>query len=653
MTFPLRLMKCFVFLSVAVALSVQSCAQCSPSNPATCAYVTDGSARDILAIDRPTGAIKTVASLSSKVGDPVQVRVGGDNLLYVVTATNILRMTLSGNNPVSGSNPQTVFTASKTGAAPTGFTGLRFDRAGNLYANTPGGVWVIPGVVKSAGDPATSFSSPSRLTTSSSCSSSGDLAFTAFGDLLIACNGGSSANISRCSSQGLAAVPQSCTPSPLPIAGAITGLAVDSLGDIVVASGSTVTSYKCDASCTTVAGPVNFGTDTPAYLEAVPDPPGIVQVGGTPPCNSASPSILVSTNVAGKNGKVWSIDTVSSPAPAYPLTCQAPTTLAPTLVATLGSNTPAVGMASPATLHTLTKHASGAASSLFNYGAATLELFNDTVTTSCDLTMTKQQLSVTAVNNRLAQLTSPAVTAITHDGEQSWVTGFHGAFPSACGMGATSPTHIGVGGFFPFINPHIVLLPDDPTNLPTVDELPFIYPIAPLQGNPGDGIIKNTAFPGVFTTTPATIILANVGLTANNGAGYKFCGFLSPFTDPGTGGKNQNLVKSGSSATFKFQLSTGNCSSGIIADSTASSLVTGFSVAQFADPTGLSAFKIVGVPGKGNSITPPSFKYDATGHLFLFTLDTTGYCNGAYTATANSDSFLPHTLVFFVTGGPC
>jgi hypothetical protein len=218
-------------------------------------------------------------------------------------------------------------------------------------------------------------------------------------------------------------------------------------------------------------------------------------------------------------------------------------------------------------------------------------------------------------------------------------------------MNASSQTHIGVSGFSTVINPRIVLLPDDGSK-PAVDELPFIYPIAPLQGDPGDIRIKNDSLPGVFTTSPTTIIIANVATTANNGAGYTFCGFSSPFTDPATGGKGQNIVKSGSSATFKFQLSTGNCSSGIISGTLASKVVTGFSVARFADAKGNSAFQIVGVPGKGNSVSPPSFKL-GSGSQFVFTLDTTGYCNGSYEATANSDSFNPHTLVFTVTGGPC
>jgi len=97
----------------------------------------------------------------------------------------------------------------------------------------------------------------------------------------------------------------------------------------------------------------------------------------------------------------------------------------------------------------------------------------------------------------------------------------------------------------------------------TVDELPFVYPIAPLQGNPGDILIKNQTTGGAFTTNPATIIAVDVAFTNNAPAsGYLFCGFLSPFVDPATGKKGENTVKSGQSATFKFLLQPGvgfNC----------------------------------------------------------------------------------------------
>src|SRR5437879_2524651 len=88
-------------------------------------------------------------------------------------------------NRRSAAQPLAVFAAPKNGG-PTGFTGIRFDSQGNLYANTPTGVYVIPGVIPAI--PATSFAGLSRLTTAS-CSPAGDLAFTAFGDLLIACDG--------------------------------------------------------------------------------------------------------------------------------------------------------------------------------------------------------------------------------------------------------------------------------------------------------------------------------------------------------------------------------------------------------------------------------------------------------------------------------
>src|SRR5207245_9749560 len=77
------------------------------------AYVTDGSGQDILAVSN-TGTVSTVATLNKKFGTPLQVRVGGDDLLYVITSTNILRMTQS------GTTLQTVFAAGKNGT--TGFT---------------------------------------------------------------------------------------------------------------------------------------------------------------------------------------------------------------------------------------------------------------------------------------------------------------------------------------------------------------------------------------------------------------------------------------------------------------------------------------------------------------------------------------------------
>jgi len=80
---------------------------------------------------------------------------------------------------------------------------------------------------------------------------------------------------------------------------------------------------------------------------------------------------------------------------------------------------------------------------------------------------------------------------------------------------------------------------------------------------------------------------------------------------------------------------------------------TGFSVAEFKTPSGAIAFQPTNGDGKGNSVRPPTFKYDSTGHQFIYTLDTTGYCSGSYEATANGASFQPHTLVFTVISGPC
>jgi hypothetical protein len=604
------------------------------------AYVTDGSGQDILAVSN-TGTVSTVATLNKKLGTPLQVRVGGDNLLYVITSTNILRMTQS------GASLQTVFAAGKNGTS--GFTGIRFDSNGNLYANTPTGVYVIAGVIQAAN----SFAGLNRLTTAS-CSPAGDLAFTAFGDLLIACNGttgGVSGTLFQCLAPSL---PASCTATAVAnITGPVVGLAVDALGDIITSSGSTVTVTGAGTLSS-----VDFSPDVPAYLEAVPDP-----AGGSPSCNTASPSILISTALSGNNGKVWSLDTVQPGTTTNACLAVVPLVKPTAPLAILNTNVPAVGLAAPGTLHALTKPFDAThVTSDFHYGNASLELVPTSATIgNCDLSMTKKQLSVSAIANRLAGL-NPPVTAITFDGEQSWVTGFDGAYGPTCGLDSTSKTHIGISGFYGATNPHIVLIPDDGSPV-TVDELPFVYPIAPLQGKMGDLLIHNTTPPGVFTTTPTTIIVANVGFTNNAPTGgYLFCGFLSPFIDnppPQLGAKKQNIVNSGQSATFKFQLGTGSCKNlTLVPDSVSQAINTGFSIAQFADLNGNAVVGEVQVftpengDGKGNSVSPPTFKYDPTGHQFIYTLDTTGYCTGLYEVTANGDIFQPHVLRFSVIGGP-
>ena len=603
---------------------------CTPTTPLNCAYVTDGSGQDILAVS--SGSVTTIAKISKKLGAPVQVRVGGDNLLYVVTPTNILRMTQSGGSL------QTVFAAGKHG--PSGFTGIRFDSQGNLYANTTSGVIQIAGLIQST----TSFNSPTQLT-SQSCSAAGDLAFAANGDLLIACSTGGFA-VYRCNGIFL---PGSCTPSGVAnISGPVVGLAVDSLGDIITSSGTTITSTGASP------GSVDFSPDIPAYLEAVPDPAGTAaSAPASFPCNNASPSILVSTAVNGGSGKVWSVDTVTATSSNTPAQCVSAALAKPTNpLVTLGTSVPAVGLAAPATLHTLTKLTSeGSPTSTFNYGPASIGLTptlgksQSTIFSGpCNLSITKEQMPASSIANSLANNDAGLVLSpITLFGEQSWVTGFHGAYPANCLNDATAFTHIEISGFYPFVNPHIVLIPDD-GSAAHVDELPFIYPVAPINGTPGDPIVRNL---GQFTTTPASIILANVGFLHNAPAnGYKFCGFLSPFVDPPTGKKNANVVNSGQSATFKFQLGVGSCST-LVDDATAELIVTGFSVGQFAPH-----FFEANNPGKGNSVSPPTFKYDPTGHLFIYTLDTTGYCNGSFEATANGDSFQPHTLIFTVVGAP-
>lgn len=620
------------------------------------AYVTDYPGQHIFAVSK--GRATAIIELSRTVGAPVQVRVGGDSLLYVITSKgNILRLTQR------GTNLQEVFSAGESG--PTGFTGIRFDFAGNLYANTPSGVFVIPGVVQPT--PQSSFARPTQLTTAS-CSSAGDLAFTADGNLLIACQGSmGTANgaLFECSASSL---PNHCTPKEVPnISGPVIGLAVDSLGDIITSVAGTSTITVTGTVQGSSSSSVNFGEDVPAYLEAVPDPPGTFDaVPEFFPCNSASPSILVSTTNS-ETGKVWVINTVLGStilSPGHPLLCpSAPLAKPVSPLVTLDEDQPAVGLAAPATLQTLTKIAAGASRSVFNYGSASLDLFNNTVTNPCDLSMTKGQFSQAWVANRLANL-NPPVTAVTFEGEQSWVTGFHGAYSSDCGMDPSARTHIGISGFYSARNPHIVLIPDNPESSVTVDELPSVYPVAPLLGSLGDLYIVNSTTPGVFTTTPTTIVVGEVAF--RNGTptnGYVVCGFEPTLVEDdddhehehsstGTGKEEVDAIRSGQKVRFKFQLGAGSCSN-LVPNAIAEHISTRFSVAQFLDAEGTQSFKPITIETKGDSDQLPSFRYDREERQFIFKLRTKGFCNGSYEATASGDSFPFQMLTFKVVDGGC
>ncbi len=639
-----------LLLGIAFGAPAQMYGQCSKSNAQNCAYVTDGAGGNVYAVDRttPLGSVTKIQSISATLND---IRVATDNMLYVTSNSAIFRSAENGSGKV-------VHIFDATTAIPGPFNGVRFSAFGDAYVNTPAGVYRIgpdgngKHLVEIASAP---FPTPVQVTDAACSSSAGGLAVSPTGDLYIACNTGSVNEVLFC--PAVNGVAGNCTGTGatqvLTTTPAITGLAVDASANVLVASGSTVTKYNCSAHpCISSLTPVwDFGTDLPAYLDTAPYPAGFPpsQAGGTFPCNSGAVTVFVSTgDASGKNGKAWRLDTVD---PTHCLT------VAPVLSSvSISSSKPAVGMGISSASRTLTKTFPNSInndfSEIFDNGPFSIQITNLTVNSGCNLSLTAQRESAAALDAILAK-TSPPSRSISFFGEQSWRTSFHGGFP-ASGCTTSGDSHIGILGALQYLNPWIVLI-DDATGKATLDPIPSVYPQFPLPNVPGDPIkITNS---GLFTTN-ARIVLVDRGFTVNSGFGYHFDGFLSPANEPTPDPTfaGMNTINAGKSFALKFSLDVNGTP---ISNSQGAKVVTGLSAARLtcdaSAGTGCPNYLQLLINPEGNSATPPSFNF-ASGQ-FHFNLDTnqpdgTKWCNGTYEATANSDSFSPHTIYFLVVGAP-
>ena len=654
-----------LLLVLAFAFPHQLFGQCSKTNSLNCAYVTDGSGGDIFAVDRTTGATTKIQSIKGNVtlGD---IRVATDNMLYVTTNSSVLKLS------ESGSGLTHVFDATK--AIPGPFTGIRFSSLGDAFVNTARGVFRIGPdtngnhLVQITGS---TFPAPVQVTDTACSNSAGGAAVWPTGDLLIACNtvvnGSPVYEVLRC--PAINGVASGCTGQSsliqqvLTTSSPITGLAVDALARIFVASGNTVTQFDCTAGpCGPPSTLGTFATDFPAYIDVAPFPPGFApsRAGGSPPCNSAAVTVFVSTgDVSSKNGKVWTINTVSTSATLHPPACDSLPTPAVETLAMVSSTRPAIGMGIASASRTLTKllpnPATGVPSEIFANGPFSIQITNLTVNPGCNLSLTAEREAAGSLDAILAKARDAnnnlvPSRAIPFSGEQSWRTTFHGGFP-ASGCTTSGDSHIGIVGALQYVNPWIALI-DDATGKATLDPIPSVYPGFPLEGVPGDPIkIANS---GLFTTN-ARIVLVDRGFTANGGQGYQFAGFEPPLVDPG--GPSNNIEHSGKSFVLKFQLQANGAP---ISDAQGFAVTTGVSAARLTcDSSAGSACQNIQemlINPEGNSATPPSFNYVGGGE-FHFNLDSnqldgTEWCNGIYEATANSDSFSPHTLQFELVGAP-
>jgi len=639
-----------LLFGIALGAPAQVYGQCSKSNSQNCAYVTDGSGGNIYAVNRstPLGSVSKIQSISATLND---IRVATDNMLYVTSNSAIFRAGENGSGKV-------VHIFDATSAIPGPFNGIRFSALGDAYVNTPSGVYRIgpdgngKHLVEITSAP---FPTPVQVTDASCSSSAGGLAVSPTGDLYIACNTGTVNEVLFC--PAVNGVAGNCTGSGATQAfttgSPISGLAVDASANVLAATGSTVAKYICSTiPCSSPGITVwDFGTDLPAYIDTAPFPAGFppTQAGGTPPCNSGAVTVFVSTgDASGKNGKAWRLDTVS------PTTC---TSVSPVLSSvSISSSKPAVGMGISTAARTLTKTFPNSInndfSEVFDNGPFSIQITNLTVNSGCNLSLTAQRESAAALDAILAK-TSPPSRSIPFFGEQSWRTSFHGGFP-ASGCSTTGDSHIGIVGALQYVNPWIVLI-DDTTGKATLDPIPSVYPQFPLANVPGDPIrITNS---GLFTTN-ARIVLVDRGFTVNSGLGYHFDGFLSPANEPTPDPSFawMNTINAGKSLVLKFALDVNGTP---ISNSQGVKVVTGLSAARLtcdgSAGAGCVNYQTLLINPEGNSASPPSFNF-ASGQ-FHFNLDTnqpdgTEWCNGIYEATANSDSFSPHTIYFTVVGAP-
>jgi hypothetical protein len=661
-------MKRFASVSFALLIGIvlgapaQVYGQCSKSNAQNCAYITDGPGGNIYAVDRtdPLGTFTKITSVNGGV-TLNDIRVGTDNRLYVTTNTSVLRVNENGSG-----NAVHVFNA--TAGVPGPFNGIRFNAFGDAYVNTPNGVYQIgPSGGKHLVEITSGFPLTPTKVSSANCGVSGGLAAGPTGDLYIACD--SAVLVCHAGTDGVATCGGNAATQLFTETGAITGLAVDATGGVTVTSGHNVDRFDCSVTPCGALTPITSLSDFPSYIDVAPFPPGFppTQAGGTPPCNSRAVTIFVSSaDSSGKNGRVSRIDTAATTS-SVPPNCD--TLASPNISSVvISTSKPAVGLGVSSASRTLTKPVSSAplVAGTFWHGPYTIEITpaaGTLISPNCNLSLTAQRESAAALDAILANAIDSTTgnklptRAIAFNGEQGWRTSFHGGYP-ASGCTSTDSSHIGITASFSLlnlgaVNPWIAIV--DEAGNASIDPIPNVYPQVPLPGVNGDPIrITNS---GMFTND-SRIVLVDHGFVANSGKGYHFNGFASPLVEPTPDPSfaGLNVINAGKSFTLKFTLDAGGKS---LSGKQAASVVTGLSIARLTcdGSAGQSCVQpqTLLFDSTGNSASPPMFNFSSGG--FHFNVDTNQangqeWCNGVYEATANSDSFGPHTLYFTIIGAP-
>jgi hypothetical protein len=564
---------------VSTLLVCHLCAVPALADPPQAAYVSTGSAGQILRVAGSTSSVLHTAPGS--IGD---LTLGPDLLLYASLPSTNMIVRLDPATPASGGvNPSvTIVYAAGTTADPLGPGELRFSAAGDLYFNAAGGgVWRVPASALRSTQP--SATPPQRAGSSIAGSA---LAFTHAGDLIAG------------SGLSLAGIPVASGSYTFNVSVAATSVAVASggegsvlplaTGDVVVGAGVQLRLYSKQGAWKGVLATFPAGHRV-GHVEIDADD----RVFATTFVSDAS------TNAA--NGMLWEIQANEAVCGASGCRLVAATPRQN------GKFAPMVGVALEPTGRRLEKVLTGTGTPRtyqFDFGSHFVEITGTLAAGSaagCVTGVSSVPLGTAAAAALLATAPTP-FSANPYLGEEGFATSYDIA--STCRFeGGTIDFFVAALGS---VNTNPRILRCHAADAAGCEPVPLLgfYATGPIDGDGGYGSRTTDNF--------SRWLIANEGL-AFAGAQPTFCGLERPF------GSELSNFSVGSNVSVKFRVAApgGTCAAGPYL-STAMPLI---SVARVSP-----SFEAVRLPASsGNANDPPTFRYDPRSQQYVYNLSLTGY----------------------------